>query len=141
MKKKPDRRGKRKPPPGVERRNADRRRGERILVDLKVEFQTDEMYLYTFIADLSTMGMFILSGNPYPTGTRLRLRFELPGEATPLEAEGEVRWILQPKAGQKVTPGMGVAFTEVRPDLVERLSSLVKKVVYFEAEAGSKDGE
>jgi type IV pilus assembly protein PilZ len=141
MKKKPDRRANRKPPPGVERRGSDRRRGERILVDLKVEFQTDDMYLYTFIADLSTMGMFILSGSPYPTGTRLRLRFELPGEGKPYEAEGEVRWVLQPKAGQKVTPGMGVAFTEVHPELVEKLSSLVKKVVYFEGETGSKDGE
>jgi len=135
MRKKPDRRGQSKPPPGVERRRADRRRSDRIVVDLKVEFQTAEMYLYAFTTDLSALGMFVFTRSPYPVGTRLRLRFEMPAQAKPLEAEGEVRWTSVPKRGQTAEPGMGVAFSDISPELVEKLSSLIKRVIYFEADS------
>jgi uncharacterized protein (TIGR02266 family) len=126
--KKPDRRLASQPPPSLERRTAERRRADRILVDLKVDFCSQDMFLYAFVADLSALGLFILSGNPHPVGSKLRLNFFLPGDEQPLEAEGVVRWV----SPIGPTPGMGVEFTSIAPDVVEKLTAVLEQLAHVE---------
>lgn len=60
-------------PPGAERRLATR-----VLVDLEVDCETDENYLFASIIDISITGIFIRTDTPEPAGTRLNLRFAAP---------------------------------------------------------------
>lgn len=126
--KKPDRRVACQPPPSVERRSADRRRADRILVDLKVDFRSQDMFLYAFVADLSALGLFIRSGNPYPVGSKLHLNFFLPGHEQPLEADGEVRWV----SPGGPTPGMGVEFTSIAPEVIDKLNAVLERLAHLE---------
>lgn len=57
---------------------AERRLATRVLVDLEVDCESDENYLFALITDISATGIFIRTNAPQPTGTRLNLRFATP---------------------------------------------------------------
>ena len=104
----------------------ERRKSERLRVDLKVDYSCEDTSLFTFMTDISPVGVFIRSGNPYPVGTRLMLRFRLPGKKQPLIVEGEVTWTQMERSEQphRPHPGMGIRFvglTEVAQQQLENL--------------------
>ena len=74
-------------------------------------------------------GLFIESLSPLPVGTELALEFSLPEQpSTWLPAKGLVAWVC-PKADQYTfSPGMGVRFTEINPDIRNRVLELVKSL-------------
>src|SRR6266545_5093833 len=73
--------------------HADRRQAPRVLVDLEVDYASEENYLFAYITDISETGIFVRTTSPEQPGTRLNLRFQ-PDDASPqLEVEGEVIWI------------------------------------------------
>jgi type IV pilus assembly protein PilZ len=110
-----------------EDRTDDRRREQRVVVDLQVDFRADDMFIYSYITDLSTLGIFLRSNAPFPVGTKLTVRFTPPGEQESLELEGEVRWVSPFRVGalEAREPGMGVQFTDPPEELKEKLKSLV----------------
>jgi type IV pilus assembly protein PilZ len=74
-------------------------------------------------------GLFIESLKPLPVGTKLALEFSLPEQPSEwLPAKGLVAWVC-PKADQYTfSPGMGVRFTEINPDIRNRVLELVKSI-------------
>ena len=74
-------------------------------------------------------GLFIESLNPLSVGTKLALEFSLPEQPSEwLPAKGVVAWVC-PKADQYTfSPGMGVRFTEINPDIRNRVLELVKSL-------------
>jgi len=74
-------------------------------------------------------GLFIESLRPLPVGTKLALEFSLPEQPSEwLPAKGLVAWVC-PKADQYTfSPGMGVRFTEINPDIRNRVLELVKSI-------------
>lgn len=74
-------------------------------------------------------GLFIESMKPLPVGTKLALEFSLPEQPSEwLPAKGLVAWVC-PKADQYTfSPGMGVRFTEINPDIRNRVLELVKSI-------------
>ena len=74
-------------------------------------------------------GLFIESTAPLPIGTELALEFALPDQPSDwLPAKGTVAWAC-PKADQYTFfPGMGVRFTDVSPDVRQRVTELVNSV-------------
>ncbi len=118
-------------PGGVERR-----RHERFDTTLSVDWTSDENFLFSYITNISEMGIFIRSDDPPPVGTALRLRFSME-DAEPLELEGVVAWInpVRP-TGENLNPGMGVRFDALTPDQRERVVELVKTVAYLQDEGG-----
>jgi type IV pilus assembly protein PilZ len=130
--------------PGVERRSGhDRRQSQRILVDLEVDYRCEDTFLFAYITDLSALGIFIRTNNPEPPGTPLNLRFTLPGDEKPLELEGEVIWInpFRPNQFDNINPGMGVRFSEMNPELKQRLVRLVRKIAYLEDDSSPDAGD
>jgi type IV pilus assembly protein PilZ len=107
--------------------NEDRRRVKRMVVDLQVDFSADDMFLYSYITDLSPLGIFLRSNAPFEVGTRLTMRFTPPGEEEVVELEGEVRWISPFRFGalEAREPGMGVQFIDPPERLREQLMGLV----------------
>jgi hypothetical protein len=57
---------------------SDRRLATRVLVDLEVDCESDENYLFALITDISATGIFIRTNAPQPAGTRLNRRFATP---------------------------------------------------------------
>ncbi|MBH0192954.1 MAG: hypothetical protein HP492_14600 [Nitrospira sp.] len=72
-------------------------------------------------------GLFIESQSPLPIGTKLSMEFSLPenpGEW--LQAKGVVAWACPKADHYTFNPGMGVRFTEVAPEIRDRILALVK---------------
>lgn len=98
---------------------SDRRRAARIPIN--AEFAT--IPSATYISDLSEYGVFLHTPKPSPRGTKLKLRFSvLLDDPVIVEAEGRVvRQQFRP------TPGMGIEFTELGPDMILRINDVLSR--------------
>lgn len=119
------------PPDGYERRSFLR-------VDVanwEVDCADGENFLYSYITNISEMGIFIHSQSPPDMDRPLRLRFSAPGEET-MDLEGTVAWInpFRPD-GENLNPGFGVRFTNLAPEQRERLVALVHAIAYLPDDA------
>src|SRR5215210_7717336 len=115
--------------------DADRRRAPRVLVDLEVDYASEENYLFAYITDISATGIFVRTTTPEQPGTLLNLRFELPlpdganaKQASKIEVEGEVIWVnpYRPGAPDNLHPGMGVRFVGLDDDVRDQLLELIR---------------
>jgi type IV pilus assembly protein PilZ len=137
---KKDRRADTQPePPESERRlGRDRRQWERVLVDMEVDYRSDDTFLFAYITDISQMGIFVRTVTPEPPGTRLNLRFCPPGLGT-LVLEGVVIWInpYRPGDRENLNPGMGVQFVDLTREQRQQLKQLVRTFAYLSGDAES----
>lgn len=88
-----------------------------------------------YTTDMSMGGLLIQTPTPLKKGTRLDIRFRLPGAIKLIETKGEVVWSHEYKPGteptQETLPGMGIKFLELDEQSKKYLSS------YIETEKGS----
>ena len=109
---------------------------------MEVDYAADSTFLYAYITDISSMGIFIRTDEPSPLGTTLSLRFTPPSEvAVPsevIELEGEVKWNTS-KHADTGEPGMGIEFIVGEDETRERLLELVKAIAYLTGD-DSDDG-
>jgi uncharacterized protein (TIGR02266 family) len=113
--------------------DADRRAAPRVLVDLEVDYASEDNYLFAYIMDISETGIFVRTTSPESPGTRLNLRFR-PDDASPqIEIEGEVIWVnpYRPGAPDNLHPGMGIRFVDLDDDVRDRLLELVRRFAYL----------
>lgn len=119
------------PPDGNERRSFVR-------VDVanwEVDCRDGENFLYSYITNISEMGIFIHSRTPPDLERPVRLRFTAPGEES-MDLEGVVAWINPYRpAGENLNPGFGVRFTNLAPEQRERLVALVHAIAYLPDDA------
>jgi len=110
----------------------DRRQWERVLVDLEVDYRSEDTFLFAYIRDISAMGIFVRTVSPEPAGTRLNLRFSPPGVG-PIEVEGLVIWInpYRPGDRENLHPGMGVQFVDMSPEQRDQIRRLVRTFAYL----------
>ena len=99
--------------------------------ELSVDYASGETFLFSYITNISEMGIFIRTDSPPPVGTKLRLRFGLENEE-PLSLAGEVIWLNPLRAdGDNLNPGMGVRFEELTLDQREKVVSFVRAIAYL----------
>src|SRR6478672_5362058 len=112
---------------------AERRRATRVLVDLEVDYASEDNFLFAYITDISETGIFVRTTSPEQPGTRLNLRFSPDNASRPIEVEGEVIWVnpYRPGAPDNLHPGMGIRFVELDDDLRDRLLELVRRFAYL----------
>jgi uncharacterized protein (TIGR02266 family) len=110
----------------------DRRAATRVLVDLVVDYASEDNYLFAYITDISATGIFIRTTAPEPRGTHLNLRFKLDGGIA-IAVEGEVIWVnpYRPGAPDNLHPGMGVQFVDLDDDIRVRLIELIRRFAYL----------
>lgn len=114
----------------------ERREHRRVDVTWAVDCHDGDTFLYSYIKNISAMGIFISTRRPPALNTRLTLKF-MPDTVTerPFELEGEVAWINQWREnGENLNPGFGVRFVNLTPDMRERLVSLVHAIAYLDGE-------
>ncbi len=123
-------------------RAAERRAAPRVLVDLEVDYRSQDTYLFGSGRDISETGIFLRTLEPLPAGTHLNLRFghddDAPGSAGDrglgLELEGEVIWVnpYRPGVLTNLDPGMGVRFVALRAPVRRRLLELIRRIAYID---------
>ena len=112
---------------------ADRRAAPRVLVDLEVDYASEENYLFAYITDISETGIFVRTTTPEQPGTHLNLRVRPDDEGPQIQVEGEVIWVnpYRPGAPDNLHPGMGIHFTALDDELRDRLLELVRRFAYL----------
>ena len=120
------------PPPVSEQPPVSERRSyERIDVEWSVDCETEQTFLYASITNISEMGIFVATHEPLEVGTRLTLRFAMPGSESPFILFGQVAWVNQIKLlSDNPNPGMGVRFIELSPENRERIINSVRTIAY-----------
>lgn len=88
------------------------RRHRRRTVRVLVEYTSDAGHCRDTATTLGAGGLFIETEAPLPTGARLKLHFQLPGDAEEHAIEGRVVWARRPVETGIHAPGMGVEFTD-----------------------------
>jgi len=118
------------------RKTSDRRMAERVMVDMEVDYSSEETFLFANtanITNLSSLGIFVETRDPAPVGTRLNLRFVPPNAEEPLIIEGEVTWVnpFRADAARNINPGMGIRFVNLDLEEREILVSLVRRIAFL----------
>ena len=106
----------------------ERRLHPRIPVIMQVSFTKKGKVNRSYTMNFSKGGMFLVSDKPPSTGDHLKLSFNIPGMAHPLNLLGEVRWSMKrPKTN--LTSGSGVEFVELNETYKELISDFVDRIV------------
>src|SRR5436305_615285 len=102
--------------------DAERRHAPRVLIDLEVDYASEENYLFAYITDISATGIFVRTTTPEAPGTHLNLRVSSEHSGH-IEIEGEVIWVnpYRPGAPDNLHPGMGIRFVSIDTELRDRL--------------------
>ena len=113
--------------------DAERRRAPRVLVNVEVDYASEENYLFAYITDISATGIFVRTTTPEPPGTHLNLRFSPDDASGPIECEGEVIWVnpYRPGTPDNLHPGMGIRFSELDDEVRDRLLELIRRFAYL----------
>jgi uncharacterized protein (TIGR02266 family) len=103
---------------------ADRRQSPRVPVSIWVEeYKGEDLYLQQ-AGNLSVGGVFFERTIPHPIGTRVRLRFQLPGRVAPIEAAGEVV-----STRQESGMGAGIRFVDLPPEIEQAIQAYVSQQI------------
>ena len=110
---------------------SDRRIYERIDVEWSVDCETEQTFLYASITNISEMGIFVATHEPLEVGTRLTLRFALPGDQAPFILLGQVQWVNPIRMlSDNPNPGMGIRFLDLSAENRERIIRSVRTIAY-----------
>jgi uncharacterized protein (TIGR02266 family) len=118
----------------METKTAERRCEPRHQTNLEVDYAADSTFMYAYIKDISSTGIFVRATEVQPVGTLLQLRFSSPAAAAarePFAVEGEVMWNI---SGQEANDGagMGIRFTDMGEKTRQRVLELVRKIAYLD---------
>ena len=102
----------------------DRRTSARLPIEMWVEELTDGSQVFRRAGNLSRGGMHLDHTIPIPMGTRVRLRFTLPGDSVPILVTSEIVSI----ATNNVL-GMGVKFIDVEPATQVRIDGYLLRAL------------
>ena len=100
--------------------SADKRKQERVAIELWIECERDGELYFQRASNISLGGAFFAQTIPLPLGTRVALKFEIPGDPVEIRCKGEI-----------VTAkdlGMGVSFVELKSGDRARIEMLISKV-------------
>jgi type IV pilus assembly protein PilZ len=93
-------------------------------IEMWVEELLEGSQVFRRAGNLSRGGMYLDQTIPIPLGTKVRLRFTLPGDNVPILVNGEIVSI-----SASDTLGMGVKFVTVEPEAQARIDAYVGRVI------------
>lgn len=101
----------------------DKRAQRRIPVEIWMEVEGEGELYFQRASNLSVGGAFFTQTFPLPIGTKVQLRFSLPGEENqdenPIDCRAEI-------VSTKEL-GMGVRFADLKPEDLQRIEALIDK--------------
>ena len=105
---------------------AERRAAPRVLVDLEVDYASEDNYLFAYITDISETGIFVRTTSPEQPGTRLNLRFRPDGRvgADRDRGRGDLGQPVSARRARQPAPRHGHPVRRSRRDIRDRLLEL-----------------
>jgi uncharacterized protein (TIGR02266 family) len=100
--------------------DSDRRRETRVPVEMWVEEEADNAVYFQRSANLSSGGLYLENTVPHPVGTKVQLRFTLPGDQTVITTGAE---IVKTEASSVL--GMHLKFEGLSADASERIQRFI----------------
>lgn len=90
----------------------------RLKTQIQVDYTLDDDIELLYSTNISAGGLFLETLNPFPTGTKLLLRFNLPESDKIIEVVGEVVYSVEEifDVDDWDLPGMGIRFVAVNPE-------------------------
>ncbi|MEZ4705146.1 MAG: PilZ domain-containing protein [Bdellovibrionota bacterium] len=90
----------------------ERRRFARISLEsnVKILFQKEDQRDQVLLENLSEGGLFLLTEDPKPIGTKLNFEFRVKNQEESIKGTGIVKWVENDKNKRK---GMGIQFLEL----------------------------
>ncbi len=104
-----------------QRRTKDRRITARAPLDLWVEEEKGEELYFRRTGNISIGGIYFEQAIPHPLGTRVRVRFALPGSPEVVEVDAEIVRALDSDVG------MGMEFIGLDDEQKKQIARFVKK--------------
>ena len=89
--------------------NFNRRGSPRVVLGIPIQYRFGNTIAAALTLNLSHGGIAIRTTSPLESGTRIRVRFRMPGSKKDIDAEGKVAW-----SDRRV--GMGMQFDTVEPE-------------------------
>jgi uncharacterized protein (TIGR02266 family) len=104
------------------------RSSERIDLEVKVTLESDSNFYTGLTQNISAGGVFIATHLIRPIGSRISLKFALPGSPEPIAVETEVRWIKENSALMRTdgASGMGVRFLDLAPEATAAITAFLE---------------
>jgi type IV pilus assembly protein PilZ len=115
--------------PSVAPASGSRRAEQRTEVVWAVDCEHADTFLYAYITNVSSLGLFVRTVTPLPVGTQVRLTFA-PRNDAPFRLLAEVAWINEDKVGCP-NPGMGMRFLDLHLEERERLVEAIRTIAYL----------
>jgi len=114
----------------LDKRARASRRQPRIPLAIKARYVTPDGHQFESLTEgISGGGLFIESNRPVPVGTEITIELALPDQpAERLQAKGKVVWVRPQRERTVHFPGMGVQFTEISAEGLEKVVNLVKSL-------------
>ena len=110
----------------------ERRQYERYETSISVDYSSGDTFLFSYIQNISEMGIFIRSDEPLPIGTLLQLRFAPDGqEPHRAERRGHLGEPRSARSARTSTRAWACSFRELNAEMRERIVSLVRTVAYL----------
>ena len=109
--------------------DADRRRFERSLVTVRIDYATVDEMFSEFTRDINEGGLFIETEKLVPPGTEVSMQFHLPGSDEVLETLGRVVRVSNgTSASSGMSSGMGVEFDELTSEDRTKIDRIVRNL-------------
>lgn len=105
------------------------REEERFPIGLEVKYRYMGVDRVNYSRDISTKGIFLITGKPVPIGVELDLKFELPenGKSSHFKTKAAVvREEREQREGRIIT-GMGLEFRDISEDQAKKISQLIAR--------------
>src|SRR5258706_6087103 len=111
---------------GIGSKFLDRRIGpRRPLVVRQIPIEVARERFFGYAINLSIDGLYVQTANPKPSGTKVQLRFNLPGDDSVIECSAEVAWSHAYHTDTCPKPGMGVKFLDLRDEDAARIRAFI----------------
>ena len=100
---------------------SERRQVPRVPVQIWVEEKTERELYFQRSANLSVGGIYLENTIPHPLGTRVTLRFAIPGQPEKVEVHAEVVGAI----ADDDEMGMGLKFLDLDPAHADRIQKYI----------------
>ena len=100
----------------------ERRASARMPVEMWVEDVTDGGVVYRRAGNLSRGGLYLDQTIPLPIGSKIKLRFSLPDEDSPVGVTAQIVSI-----NSRERLGMGVKFIDIERSVQDRIGSYIER--------------
>ena len=108
--------------------NFNRRSSPRMILGIPVQYRFGNTIAAALTLNLSHGGLAIRTTSPLEAGTRLRVRFKLPGAGADIDAEGRVAW-----SHRRV--GMGIQFETIDAGSPDANRQLRRRALLFQPQS------